>query len=87
MTRSLLILSLLCALATTATAMPSPLEPKKPGLAMVDEDALYLGPVGAMLESDYFGVPRPPIGAARIFPCRLRLQAEDRDHIVAQICD
>jgi hypothetical protein len=87
MTRALLTAALLCALTTAASAIPSPLVPTKPGLFMVDDDALYLGPAGAMLESNYFGVPRPPIGAARIFPCRLRPQPDDHDRYFLQVCD
>ena len=85
----LLAVAMLAALATSAAAMPSPFEPKAAArlLRRVDDDALYLGPVGAMLESDYFRAPEPPAGAGRIFPCRVRLHVFGRPPRFAQACD
>jgi hypothetical protein len=82
----LLAVAMLAALATSAAAMPSPFEPKA-AVSAVDDDALYLGPVGAMLESDYFRAPEPPAGAGRIFPCRVRLHVFGRPPRFAQACD
>lgn len=82
----LLAAAVLAALATNATAKPSLFE-SKAAVAIADFDALYLGPVGAMLESDYFRVPEPPAGAGRIFPCRVRLHAIGRTPRFAQTCN
>jgi hypothetical protein len=84
--KALLALAVLAALATIATANPSPFEPSAATTA-ADDDALYLGPVGAMLESDYFRAPEPPAGASRVFPCRVRLQPIGRTPRFAQACD
>ncbi len=82
----LLALAAIATLATSAAAIPSPFESRVAAPA-VDDDALYLGPVGAMLESDYFRVPEPPAGAGRIFPCRVRLRPIGRTPRFAQACD
>jgi hypothetical protein len=82
----LFALAVLVAFATSAAATPSPFEPR-PAAPAIDDSPLYLGPVGAMLESDYFRAPQPPAGAGRIFPCRLRLHAISREPRFAQVCD
>jgi hypothetical protein len=84
--KALPALAIFFALATAAAATPSPFEPKLP-VQITDDSALYLGPSGATLEADYFGIPRPTIGAMRVFPCRLRLQPVVQDSRFAQICD
>jgi hypothetical protein len=77
---------LFAALSTGVAAKPSPFEAKPAPPAVVDDNALYLGPAGAMLESSYFGVQQPA-GAGRVFPCRVRLHAIDRQLRFAQVCD
>ena len=84
--KAVLALAVLAALTTIATAKPSPFEPRVATIA-ADDDALYLGPVGAMLESNYFRAPEPPAGASRIFPCRVRLRPIGRTPRFAQACD
>jgi hypothetical protein len=72
-------------LATGAMATPSPYP--GPRLAPGNDDtAIYLGPSGAMLEADYFNMPRPRSGPTRIFPCQMHLRAERAQQIV-QSCD
>jgi opacity protein-like surface antigen len=83
----MLALAVLAALATSAAAKPSLFEPRAAAPAVDDESVLYLGPVGAMLESDYFRVPQPPAGAGRVFPCRVRLHAIGRKPGFTQACD
>jgi hypothetical protein len=82
----LLAVAVLAASTINAPAKPSHFA-SKAVIAAVDDDALYLGPVGAMRESDYFRVPEPPAGAARIFPCRVRLHVIGRTPRFAQVCD
>jgi hypothetical protein len=82
----LLALAVLAALAIGAAAKPSPFEPRTAAPA-IEDDALDLRPVGAMLESDYFRGPEPQAGAGRIFPCRVRLHAIGRTPRFAQACD
>jgi hypothetical protein len=82
----LLALAVLAALTTSAAAKPSPLAPSTAAPA-AEDDALYLEPAGAMLESDYFRGPQPRAGAGRIFPCRVRLHAIGRTRRFAQACD
>jgi hypothetical protein len=81
-----LILALLAAFATSATAKPSLFEPRA-AMPAVEDDALYLGPVGAMLESDYFRGPEPQAGAGRIFRCRARRHADGSSPRFARACD
>jgi hypothetical protein len=82
-----LVSATLAALATGAGAAPSPYDLKPDGPAVADENALYLGPVGAMLESNYFGVPQPTAGTGRVFPCRIRLHPIGNPPRFAQVCD
>lgn len=62
--------------SSAANAKPGPTaEITKPGYESTPAAwSIYLGPAGAMLESDYFNAPRSPFHAGRIVPCRL-----DRD--------
>jgi hypothetical protein len=82
-----LVSAMLAALATGAAATPSPYDLNPDGPAVADENAFYLGPVGAMLESDYFGLPQPTAGAGRVFPCRIRLHPIGNQPRFAQVCD
>ena len=84
--KCLLALTGLLVFASAAMAVPSPYS--APRLSQpADESALYLGPVGALVEADYFRVPEPTYGTTRIFPCRLRLHIAERDHHVVQSCE
>jgi len=58
--------------AAAAQAKPAPVEPVRLTHA-TEETAMTTGPVGAMLESDYFRAPKRPITAERILPCRLEI--------------
>jgi hypothetical protein len=84
--KALLALAMLAALATVAVATPSPYK-QKPVEPASDDSALYLGLAGAALESDYFGMPRPSLGAMRVFPCRVRLRPIAGEPRFAQVCD
>lgn len=70
--RPVLALVLLLALATGAEAKrsPAPVERLTPSPA---ELAIFIGPAGAMLESDYFRAPGATLAGRGLFPCRLRL--------------
>jgi hypothetical protein len=81
----LLAMAVLAALVTGAAAKPSPFAPRTAAPAPED-NALYLQPVGAILESDYFRAPEPH-GTERIFRCRLRLHTTGRTRRFAQACD
>lgn len=83
----LLAPALLIALMSGASAKPSPYDVKGTPPPNAEDNLLYLGPAGAMLESDYFGPPQSTIGASRIFPCRLKLHVIDRSARFAQACD
>ena len=80
----LLVIATMIVCATSATANPSPYPAPPP--TFTSTDAIYLGPSGILLEADYFGVPRPRYGAARIFPCQSRLHA-DNLRAALQSCD
>ena len=70
-----------------AGALPSPYPPTTPLLPTADT-AIVLGPVGAMLESNYFHAPPPPgHGRVRLFPCQPRLRAAAQTHRIEQVCD
>ena len=58
--------------AMATQAKPTPVEPIRLTHTS-DETALTTGPVGAMLESDYFRAPQRPLTAGRAFPCRLQI--------------
>ena len=48
--------------------------------------SIYLGPAGAMLESDYFNAPQGPFRAGRIVPCRLDTGHRDTPLKLAYAC-
>jgi len=83
--RLLLSLALLAA-SGAALATPSPLQ-RQTAAPGVDDGAIYVGPAGALAESDYFNVPRPRPGITRIFLCRLHLRALISKTRLAQSCD
>ena len=85
--RMLLALVVLVASAAGVAASPSPFENKRGQPLLADDGALYLGPAGAVLEAGYFNMPQPPVGTARIFPCRLRLHPIERQARFEQVCD
>jgi hypothetical protein len=70
--RPVLAVVLLLALATGAEAKhgPAPAKRLTPSPA---ELAIFMGPAGAMLESDYFRAPGATLAGRGLFPCRLRL--------------
>ena len=84
--RLLLSLALLAAFGAAAVATPSPLQ-RQAASPSVDVGAIYIGPAGALVESDYFNVPRPRPDITRIFPCRLHLRALISKTRLAQSCD
>lgn len=84
--RLLLSFALLTVFLAVAAAAPSPMQ-RAASAPRLDDGAIYLGPAGALLESDYFSVSRPPPGVTRIFPCRFHLRATVNRTRVAQSCD
>jgi hypothetical protein len=80
-------LAMLVAIETMAVAKPSPFELRASTQNHGDQQLLYLGPAGAMLEADYFGLPRPLAGSPRVFPCSLRLQPIAQGSRFARVCD
>ena len=82
----LLGLGLLIACGAEAGATLAQAEPERPARHNVEDDALYLGPIGVMLEADYFRVPRQA-GGGRVFPCRFRLQTEAQSTRFTQSCE
>jgi hypothetical protein len=82
----LLTSAVLLALCANAAAKLAPFDPEPQRSTMTD-DALYLGPIGAMMESDYFNVPRARAGDSRVFPCRPRLQAQSHSTQIVQTCE
>lgn len=72
--------------AGTAFAKPSPVQTLA-AAPKLDDGAIYLGPAGALLESDYFGVPQPRQGLSRVFPCRLHLRVIFSKTRLAQFCE
>ena len=85
-TKILLACAALLALGASAAAKLAPVEPPRAD-AVILEDALYLGPIGALVESDYFNVRQSPAGGSRVFPCRPRLHGQPRTAAFAQVCD
>jgi hypothetical protein len=77
--------AVLLMLGASAAAKLAPVE-REQAAPDVGDNALYLGPIGAMLESDYFRVPRHA-GGSRVFPCRFRLQVEAPGARVTQSCE
>lgn len=75
---------LLLAVCTSAMAKPTPVEPVRLTYAP-DETGISVGPVGALLESDYFRAPRQPASAGHPFPCRLQLHVFEKTQL-AQSC-
>ncbi len=84
--RSLIGVALLHFLIVGAAADTAPAE-RRPTTARIDTGAIYLGPAGAMIERDYFSVPRPQAGATRIFPCAFRLRLTHGTTQVVQTCE
>ncbi len=85
--RVLLSLALLLVFAAHSAYAKLPPLARQPDAARPDASTIDLGPASTMLEADYFSIRRPQMGAARIFPCRLRLHAT-RDRLrLAQSCD
>lgn len=82
--RPMFALILLLAFATGAEAKhsPVPVERLTPSPA---ELAIFTGPAGAMLESDYFRAPGARLAGAGLFPCRLRLDLFSKTRM-AQTC-
>jgi hypothetical protein len=78
----------LAGLVSAANAMPAPTT----DLALPEDGrsptlwSIYLGPAGAMLESDYFNAPRGPFRDGRIVPCRLDTERRDANIRLAYAC-
>jgi len=93
MTRIAATLSLLSAAAaltvTATTAAQATLTPNDrvptDRSAIVEDAVLYGGPVGALLESDYFRKPRPASGSVSV--CRLHLFFSSEPFRFAHFCD
>ena len=79
-----MVLTVGAVLHGAAEAKPAPVAPPRLTLAP-DEYGLSVGPVGAVLESDYFRAPQTSVASQRVFPCRLHLQVFDKTQL-AQSC-
>jgi hypothetical protein len=79
-----------CALATTATiaqAKRTPFaQPEQASQPSPDAWSIYLGPAGAMLESDYFSAPHGFFNSRHIAPCRLHRRSADNELHLAYSC-
>ena len=82
--KALTAFAMLLALGATAQAKFAPFEGAAIAIAS-HEMAIAIGPVGALLEADYFRAPQSPIATERIFPCRLRHIVFDKTRL-AQSC-
>ena len=71
--------------AVAAQARPTPLA-NQAAAEIADEMAIYTGPAGATLESNYFRAPQPEFAGGRIFPCRLQLRVFEKTRL-AQSCN
>lgn len=69
--KALLALCLLAMMSGPAAASLTPRAPVPPPPGL-ETWQIYLGPAGAMLESDYFRAPRSPFAGGPVIPCRLR---------------
>lgn len=78
----LLASCMLMLLGTTAQANLTPLQRQTPE-DRTDAWAIYTGPAGAMLESDYFQPPNGAFASQRIAPCQvLRNTVGGEVHII-----
>lgn len=69
--KALLAAGLLAAMSGAAAANLAPRAPAPPPHGL-ESWLIGLGPVGAMLESDYFRAPQSPFAGGPVVPCRLR---------------
>ena len=69
----------------TAQAKLTPLTPAEP-TRTPDVWAIYLGPIGAMLESDYFRAPHGTFKSRQIRPCRLHRHENGDELRLAYSC-
>jgi hypothetical protein len=68
-------------LGTAALAKPAPIGRQQ--FTQAADAVVFIGPAGAMAESDYFRAPPPASAARKLFPCRLQMFAKTR---LAQTC-
>lgn len=69
--KSVAALAIMLALGTAVLAKPTPAEPWLFMSESLNASAVFVGPAGAMMESDYFRAPSQA-SAQRIFPCLVR---------------
>lgn len=82
--KAALALGLLLILEVPASASYAPYAPPR-AAPSPDDSSMFVGPAGAMLESDYFRAPRS-LADRRVFPCRLELSVFDKTRL-AQNCN
>jgi hypothetical protein len=66
-------LLLSAAFLASAQAKLAPIEPfadERANTATHDDTTISSGPAGALLESNYFNAPQPPLAGIRNFSCR-----------------
>ena len=80
-------LAVLLALCGTAAAKPAPVERDLAAPLVVEDSVMYPGPIGAMLESDYFRAPQPQAASNRDFSCHLRMFFSKRPMTLTQTCE
>ena len=76
-------------LGTSAFGKQSPAEPWQYMSDSLAASAIFMGPAGAMMESDYFRAPSQA-SAQRIFPCRVRpliFEKTQVERAVSQSCN
>jgi hypothetical protein len=85
MKKVVLGIALLLTLSAAAQAKYAPVETPRP-TAPPDDSAMFVGPAGAMLESDYFRAPPQQQRSSDSNVCRLQLRVFDKTQL-AQSCD
>jgi hypothetical protein len=85
MKKVVLGIALFLTLGVSAQAKYAPVETLRP-TAPPDDSAMFVGPAGAMLESDYFRAPPQQQRSSDSNICRLQLRVFDKTQL-AQSCD
>jgi hypothetical protein len=87
--KALIALVVLLALGTAAQARLTPNDTiaTAPSAAAGDDAVMYPGPIGAMLEANYFRAPQPSADSNGGAQCRLRLYFSDQPFRLARSCN
>jgi hypothetical protein len=86
--KSAIALILVLAFCNAAAAKLAPVERTMTASLLAEDSVMYPGPIGALLESDYFRAPQPAQSASnRIFPCHLRMYFSKEPMTFTQSCE